>query len=125
MNKNDYVKCPFCSDFKEFHKLGIAKHVKQVHKVVWSKYKQENLNKFCKICGKKMLFENQITCSYTCNSKLMSMKVKKHKNKFSENTLYKQFLLLSDALKNEIVYYYLNNNVTKTDLVEKYKISFY
>jgi hypothetical protein len=122
MIDTSYIKCPLCNDCKVFHKFAISTHFKFVHKISWLKYKQDNLSKFCEVCGNKLLLETQRFCSHKCSGTFASKQVKSHKNSHSNNTLKKQYLLLDQELKNSIAYFYENNNVTKNDLTKKYNL---
>lgn len=119
---NTYIKCPLCNESRTFHKSGIQTHFKFVHKLSWKEYKSKNVNKICENCGKKLLRETQRFCSQKCNRVFASRQEKVHKNSYSIDTLKKRYLLVSEDLKDEVVNFYKNNNITKTDLIKKYDL---
>ncbi len=119
--KQDYIKCPFCLNSEQsYHKSGIQSHFKAVHKQSWSEYNQKKLNKKCKICGKKLLKENQTFCSHKCMSIYGASQVKTHRNKYSENTAQKQFEKIDIEIKKEICRTYVESDISIKSLEEKF-----
>lgn len=111
MIKTDYIKCLICNDSRTFHKSGIQSHFKSSHKISWLKYKQNNLNKFCEVCGKKLLLETQRFCSYKCSGFVKMFYEGKPLDKLVE--FFKVPVLCIEKFKND-----LNLDISK---VKNYK----
>lgn len=128
INEKDYIQCPLCEDHKEFHKSGIQTHFKHIHNKSWIEYKQSLISNVCKVCGKKLKREDQTFCSRKCSS-IHAIEVKKelktNKKKFKYyKTPEMQYNLIFKEKKEEIIKFYLENEVSKKDVIEKFNLDY-